>query len=161
MNIIISAQIDFTAQKNSYSGQKWILIVKSWNSAPRQNEQNFTWNSRNFNFMASILPWDTYESLPKPSDSVAYSFVDSNLQGFSLRRFTFREIDVWVTFSGHSVKNTKNVKKKTHTPYNEKIKNLIHTKVSLTYSQKGGFFDTSHFLGKKQKMTQNFSVQPD
>ena len=84
MNIIISAQIDFTAQKISYSGQKWILIVKSWNLAPRQNEQNFTWNSRNFNFMASILPWDTYESLPKPSDSVAYSFVDSNMQGEGL-----------------------------------------------------------------------------
>ena len=29
MNIIISAQIDFTAQKISQSGQKWILIIKS------------------------------------------------------------------------------------------------------------------------------------
>ena len=72
-----------------------------------------------------------YESLSNPSNNIAYSFEDSDLQGYSLSSFNFREIDGSVTFFGHSVKNTKNVKNKTHVPHDENIKNPLHTKVSL------------------------------
>ena len=111
MNIIISTHIDFRAQEISHSGQKRIFLIGYSVLGPWQNDQNFTQYSRSFGFMAILLPWVTYESLPNPFESIAYSFEDSNVQGYSLRRFTFREIDVRVIFSGQSVKNTKFVKK--------------------------------------------------
>ena len=126
MNIIISTQIDFRAQEISHISQKGIFLIGYSILGPWQNDQNFTQFSQNFSFMTIILPWVTYESLPNPSKSKAYSFEDSNGQGYSLRSFTFQEVNVRVTFFGHSVQNTKNVNQNPHSIWRRNQKSNLY-----------------------------------
>ena len=65
-------------------------------------------------------------------DNISYLSEDSDQQGYCFLRWTFQEKWENVAVLGDSEKIMKNVKKNSHSPNNQFIKNPVHTNVSVT-----------------------------
>ena len=175
MNVIISMLVTYGLKSFLTQVQECIFFVRFLISMPRQNEQIFTSKSKIFKFSTPNLLKVSMSVLPKPLHNISHALEDSNIQGYHFRRHTFREPFENVIAFRHSEKNTKIVKKNSHSFLRPKIKILTRTKVSWTCSlqlhrvrilifslkKKGVFFDKFRFLGKIQKMTEKLLKQRD
>ena len=92
--------------------QKGIFSVRFVISVPRENDQIFTQKCNIFYLMTLNWSQVSASTPPKPFLDITHTLGDSNIQGYRSRRPISRgTIENMITI-GHSIKNTKIVKKK-------------------------------------------------
>ena len=114
MNIIIWMRVSYGVMVFLIKVQECIIPVRFVISEPRQNDQIFTQKCNVF--MLLTLNWAQVSvyTHPKPLLDITHTLDDSNVQGYRFRRLISQDtVENVITF-GHSEKNTKIVKKKSH-----------------------------------------------
>ena len=111
MNVIIWMLVAHGVKSFFIKVQKGIFPVRFVISMPRENDQIFTQKCNIFYLMTLNWSQVSASTPPKPFLDITHTLGDSNIQGYRSRRPTSRDTIENVITIGHSVKNTKIVKK--------------------------------------------------